>query len=492
MDEQQTEIQEALKFLSSHYLDKRANNKRYVGNTEDKPEVISGLRYNRTGMKQSKFAFVIFENCIFRNVALTGSQFHSVGFHSSPLTGNSFACCDFYDVDIDGKGCMPFSSNNLSLSTFELCKFSDLTFVSSGILNSTFHNCGFTNVVYRSSTLEGSRFINCHFVDCDFGAVNIEFSQFSKASLERVSFPFYQFPYVIGAADIINDDACTISIRIGRRTLPLSEYKTQLQNLVYYFKDKYEYFPMCNLSIAQGKMEEAQEYLLDGISAALQSRDFRMIRYFCQLALQHRMLNGFTRYRILSEMDQFLQRKDIPETQLNYFMTYVGSIRTMLHSAEADSIELHFDIKTNVQRQNGEGVRYVNTLMSELNHELSQRLGQNGYQLAVSNYSPFEIALTVLSAVGSAASIASLVWMTIDEVKERKERHNLTQIDKDAYLDYVDARIENLRLDLLHIQQIYSKKKFSKYIDEVTQQLKTDLEDLYSKDIMIFKVKNTP
>lgn len=490
MDEQQAKIEQALDFLAAHYPDSKVNSNKSVGGSAEQPEVIPGAIYVRTGMKQSRFHYLVYASCVFENVALTGSQFQSVTFQRTALKGNSFACCDFYDVEIDGSGCEPFEANNFSLSNFERCRFSSLQLVSSGMLGSLFHNCSFKNTVFQSSTLEGTSFINSQMIACDFSSVNVEFVRFSRTSLDGVCFPFYQFPYVIGAADYITVSESTVTLRAGEKTLSISEYANQLDNLILFFLDKKEYFPMCNLCIAKGATRDAKQHLLDGVSTALRHHDFRMVRHFCQLALHHDILDEFTRQRILQNMDEFLQSEIIPETQLNYYMTYIGSIRTLLQSGGSNSVALHFNIKTNVLRDDPDGVQYVNTLLNELNKTLSRTNAQNGFQVTVANYSPYEIVIQVLSAVGSAASIASLIWMTIDTLKERHTRQKYLPVDIDVYRGYVDAKIDSLRADLLRLQKEYSKRTYSKYIKEVTQQLKTDLEELYSKDIMIFKIKN--
>lgn len=490
MDGQKTNIGQALEYLASQYPDSKVNNNKSVGATAEQPEVISNMSYVRVGMKQSRFHHVVYNQCRFENVALTGSQFRSVGFHHTLLTGNSFACSDFYDTKIDGKRCAPFEANNFSFSSFERCSFSNLKLVSSGMLSSLFHNCNFENVIFQSSTLEGTRFVNSQLTACDLGSVNVEFVCLSRTSLDGVCFPFYQFPYVIGAADYILASASTIALRAGEKIIPISEYKGQLNNLFLYFLDKHEYFPMCNLCIAQNAIQDAKQYLLDGVSVALRQRDFRMVRYFCQLALHHDILDEFTRQRVLQSMDEFFQSENIPETQLNYYMTHIGNIRTLLHSGSSKSVSLHFNIKTNVHRNDSSGVQYVNTLLSELNETLSHAEGQTGFQVSVSNFSPYEIVVDIISIVGSAASLASLVWMTIDAIKKRHDKDKYVPVDVDTYRNYVDAKIDCLRADLLRLQKEYSQRTFSKYIKEVTQQLKTDLEELYSKDIMIFKVKN--
>lgn len=490
MNEENVKIAQALEYLSTHYPEPRLNSNKYVGSTASKPEVISGISYVRTGMKQSKFSHVIYDSCSFENVALTGSDFRSVTFRNTLFTGNSFACCDFYNAEIDGNRCGPFVANNFSLSNFEHCRFSNIRLVNSGMLSSLFHNCTFDGMTIQSSTLEGTSFINCHMASCDISSVNIEYSHFSRTVLEDVLFPFYQFPYVIGAADYMTAAESGISLRAGDKTLSMAEYREQISRLILYFEDKRQYFPMCNLCIAQNYKQGAKRYLLDGISTALEHCDFRLIRYFCQLALHHNILDEFTRQRILQSMDDFLQSEDIPEAQLNSYMTYVGNIRTLLQSGGARSIALHYNIKTNVSRDDPSGVQYVNDLLTELNQSLSQSELKTGFQVSVANYSPYEIAVTILSAVGSAASIASLIWMTIDAVREHHVKKRMLPVDVETYRNFVDAKVDCLRSDLLRLQKEYSQRTFSKYIKEVTQQLKTDLEELYSKDILIFKVKN--
>lgn len=490
MDEEQRKIKQALNLLAERYPDPKVSSNKSVGGSAEEPEKIQGDAYIRTGMKNSVFQHLIYEDCSFENVALTGSRFRSVTFRKTPLNGNSFACCDFYNVEFDGGGYGLFSANNFSLSSFEGCRFFDLQFASSGMLGSLFHNCCFQNVVFRSSTLEGTSFINSRMTDCDLSSVNVEFTRFAKTALDGTRFPFYQFPYVIGAADYISGGGNSFTLRAGEKYLPVSEYRQQLNNLILYFLDKQEYFPMCNLYIAKGAVWEAKRCLLDGISSALALHDFRMIRYFCQLALHHDILDEFTRQRIIRDLDEFLQTKDIPEPRLNDYMTHVGSIRTMLQSGGSNSVSLHFNIKTNAMRDDSGGLKYINTLLYNLNQALAQSEGQNGFQVTVSNYCPYEIAVTVLSAVGSAASIASLIWMTIDATKEHRAKKDRVEIDMDTYRDYVGAKVDCLRADLLRLQTQYSQRRFSKYIEEVTQQLKTDLEELYSKDIVIFRVKN--
>ena len=63
------------------------------------------------------------------------------------------------------------------------------------------------------------------------------------------------------------------------------------------------------------------------------------------------------------------------------------------------------------------------------------------------------------------------------------------EIDADIQRKYVDERIERMKRDIIQLRKIYSDKELDEHIVEVTQSLKTDLEELYSKDIMIYKIR---
>lgn len=480
-------IAQSIDALSIKYPDSRANSFKSVGGDKEKQLVVTGESYFRKGMKQSKFHFVDFNSCNFDSTALTGSQFHHICFKHTNIYGSSFACCDFYDTFFYGSTYPELRANNFSLSTFEGCSFFDLCFQNSGMLSSLFHNCVFNNVTFKSSTLEGTRFEKCKLTDCDLSSVNVEFVSIANSLLENITFPFYQFPYVIGAANYIMTPEAKIGLSTGEKTVTLSEFKNALDDLILFFADKHEYFPMCNLAIAKGDIASAREFLKDGVKLAMagHNRDFRMVRYFCQLALHHEIMDEQTRCLILDDLNEFLLQKDIPEQQLNYYMTYAGNIRTMLMKGGSESVTVHLEIKTNVDRENVNGVEFVNKLVQDLNEALAQAEGKVGFQVSISNYSPYEIFVEVLTNVGSVASIASIVWATVEASNKHKQKK--AQIE---FRNMVGDRIDDAQNELLKLQSVYSKRKYSNHITEIMQQLKTDVDNLCSNNVKVFKVTN--
>lgn len=498
MNLNQQDLTKALKELNSNYPDLNGNNKKSIGGF-DKQNIIEQI-YRKLSMKRSRFQNLNYTNCDFENVAFSASSFHNVAFIDTSLSGNSFACCNFFDCEFSNG--LPNDSiyvgNNFSQSNFTTCNFEKVTFKSSGFLQSLFFNCQFSKVVFQSNTLEGSCFNGCHFIKFNAGHTNVEFLELLNTRLENATFPFYQFAYIIGASEFLNVDSTKISFAVADKEATFGEYIQQIDNLILYYLDKQEYFPACNLLIAKGKISDAQSVFLNGINLALGTLDFRMIRHFCRLAKRHDLLDEITIYRARKEIENCLFNDTIPPERINDFIINAGEIRKILLSGKSDSVTYNFNIRTNVHKSDKAGIKYVNSLSNELNDVLSQHdFGQLGFQVAVSSHSPYEIIVDVICAAGAIATIAQLVWNIIEKRQLDINSGKVTipedyiPADEEFYTKYIDNRIELCKEQLLNIKSKYSERKINQYIEQVTQQLKTDITDLYSKDIMIFKKNNT-
>lgn len=490
MDKDPVASLRAIKYLSENYYDPQVNNNKTMGANESSIMLIKE-NYRFLSMKQSVFKNIKFESTTFENVALTGSFFDNVTFYNSNLAGSSFANCDFYHTKIYGDY-KEFPANNFSQSNFEECELKDTTILNTGILSALFHNCNFEKITIKGSTIEGTKFVGCHFNNCDFSRVNLDYTFFNRSSFSDTTFPFYQLPYIIGFADFINDETQVVSIRVGEKIIFPKEYREQFDNLIYYFLDKDEYFPACNLCVAKQDFDSAKLFLIDGITKAITTRNFRVISYFCQLGRQHGILNDEIKHKINKAMDEFIRSDGVPESQLNFYLIYIGKIKNILNEGSANSITLNYTINTNISKKNEEGVAFINDMVNDLNVSISSMEGVEGFQISVSNHSPFEIVVQVIGLISNIATIAGSVWKIITSLKNKKEQTKTVRVDNDTYIKYIDARVDQLKEELLRLNKQYNQKTLGKHIKSVTQSLKTDLEELYSKDIMIFKVESKP
>lgn len=480
-------ITEAIKFLSNNYFDKKVNNN-IIMDMQNNIEFSKTVTYEYCSYKKSKFKNICFSKSQFINVALTGSTFENVKFSNSILTGSSLANCSFYNVEFLGDKTI-YESNNISLSNFEKCSINSINFFRTGSLNAYFHDCKLNNVIFSGSTLEGTEFSNCHFKNVDLGNVNLDYTIFFDNYYENVIFPFYQVPYIIGIAHFLRSDNENIKIRVGEKLIKCNEYLNLIEKLKLYYLDKNEFFPICNLNIIDKNFSEAKDNIMNGIKIALEFNDFRMVNNFCQLAKFHGLIDENIKKDILLELDSFINSDIIPESQLNYYLNYISKIKALLNKGSKDSVTLNYVIKTETNKDDKEGIVDINVLLNSLNSELSCLNNIEGYQVTVSNYSPFEIAIHIISAVGSLATVASLVWSIVtSDGKNKNSLNNKTYI-KELGTQYVDERIERAKYELLNVHANISKKKLNAHITAVMQSLKTDIEDFYSKNVMIFEIK---
>lgn len=486
----QEDLAEALSVLEKNYWDPNGNNSKVIGSFDKELEIIHE-RYIRQSMKRSSFKNVAYENCELENNAFTDSCFYSVSFLKSYLVGNGFSCCNFHKTKFVKNYMQPYQGNAFNQSNFICCKFANVEYKGCGFLQALFNNCIFYKAVFTSCTLEGSKFVNCKFNMVDFGNTNVEFIELTHATLSKIILPFYQFAYIIGIADYENYSTSNISLRIGEREFTMDEYKSQINNLILYYLDKSEYFPVCNLQIFNNNTIAAVETLLDGINKALHDLDFRMIRHYCRLAIHHNLLDEVTTRKISRTIESYITEKDVPPERLNDCIIHAGEIQKILLSGNSYNITLSLNIRTNIRKENLQGIEYVNSLCNRLNAGLSQHdFGQKGFQVAISNHSPFEIAVEVIGTVASIATIAQFIWQIIDNHHSNEKTAGYKMIDQQVYRNYVDNRVELCKEQLLQLKKAYSSKKMNKHINEIIQNLKTDLDELYDSDIMIFKKDN--
>ncbi len=497
MNGKKNEIQEAIQFLTSNYPSQTMNNNKSIGG--DRKETLSNEKYIKRSMKRSNIHNIDYLNCTFTNVAFAGSFFREVEFINNMLDGNSFVYCNFVNCNFfnDDKklSCL---ANNFSQSNFTNCVFNKFELSSSGLLQCLFNNCSFECGCLKSSTMEGSRFLGGFMSEYDLSHMNIEFIELSNILLKNVSFPFYQFPYVIGMADYILEKNDTITLYADNLKISMSEYIDQFFKLILFYEDKNEYFPICNLQIALDDLEAAQTSLLKGIDISLEKTDFRMVKYYCRLAQRHNLLDEVTAQRILNRVEDELTKEHLLPEQLNEYITHIGEIRELIKREKRNRVHYNFCIRTNINKNDESGIVYINSLCNSLNTTLSRNPDyHDGFEVAVSNYSPFEIAIDIICAAGSIATIAQLVWNIVEAHKANEKSDakitldGYTPVDSAIYHQLVGTRIDLCKEQLLNIKDKYSERKLNKYIDEITQKLKTDIIELYDKDIMVFKKDNT-
>lgn len=490
MEYDRNKIEIALKTLSKNYPDIKVNNNKSISLMS-----INNQHFQRISMKRSQIKHTNYQQCIFKNVAMNGSSIHKSFFHNCQFIGSNFANSNFFKCEFSSNNGVVYKDSNFSQINFTKCTFSNILFLSSSFLQTLYHQCKFNNVHFKSSTMESCQFLHCDFSNIDAGNANVEYIELLNSTVKNAIFPFYQFAYVIGAADIIKDPFSDIILRAGKKQVKISEYRDNIENLICYYYVKNEYFAICNLYISVNEEILAKQALLDGINLSLRDFNFRMIRHYCKLAKHHNLLDENIINNITCTLDTFLMQEYISVEQLNDCMIHIGEIKRLLLKGNKNNISYILNIKTNIDKENERGIYYVNSLCNELNMALSQnKFDHSGFQVTISNHSPYEIIVEVIGNVANIATIAALIWQIIDKHSNNSNSKiylkNYDIVDKEVYQKYITTRIDLCKERLLNIKNLYSKKKMNDYIEEITQELKTDMLEFYDRDILIFIKKN--
>lgn len=487
---QDPRLKEALKYLAKNYPDFAVSNDASVNGIS-----LSNQKLSRLSKKRNCIHNANVIECDFINIAFTGSHFTNVYIENSHVYEGSLAASDFYHIVAEHGN--TFDGSSFSQSSFTNCKINEARFVGSGFMQAFFNKCTLSHCIFQSSTLENCRFVHCQLSNVDMGGTNVEYVDLLDNEICNAIFPFYQFAYVIGAADLIVQQNDSIYLRVGENTIALSEYIEQIDNLLLYYYDKGNFFPACNLNIAKRDFDNAKEALLSGVNIALEQLDFRMIMHYCRLAQRHDLLDELTRQRIWKKVDSYLTGGDIPPERLNDCIIHSGKIKNIIYSGSRNSVRYMLSIRTNVKRDNTAGTQYVNDLCNRLNNALSVcNENQEGFNVSVSNFSPYEIYIAVVTTVEALAGVAGLVWAIISDNKASKKQNShmadkdLLSVDTELYKDYIDTKINLYKMQLQELNRHYAGKRLDTRIEEITQQLSTDIEELYDQDIMIFKKKN--
>lgn len=487
---QDPRLRDALKYLSENYPDFTVGNDASVNGLS-----LSKQKFSRLSKKRNRIYNVNISKCDFENIAFTGSHFTNVYMENSHVYEGSLAASDFYHIIAEHEN--TFEGSSFSQSNFTSCKINEARFVGSGFMQAFFNKSTLSQCVFQSSTLESCRFEHCKLINVDMGGTNVEYVDLLDNEICNAIFPFYQFAYVIGAADLIAERNNSIFLRAGKNKVDLSEYMEQIDNLLLYYYDKGNFFPACNLSIAKRDFDNAKEMLLSGINIALEQLDFRMIMHYCKLAQRHSLLDEITRQRIWKKVDSYLMVGSIPPERLNDCIIHAGNIKNIIYSGSRNSVCYMMSIRTNVRRDNEAGTQYVNDLCNRINNALSVcGENQDGFNVSVSNFSPYEIYIAVVTTVDALVGIAGLIWAIISDNKASKSKKthmagkDLLSVDAELYKEYIDTKIKLYKMQLQELNHHYARKQLDIRIEEITQKLSTDIEELYDQDVMIFKKEN--
>lgn len=314
--------------------------------------------FRGSSLKRSRAEKTIFQGTSFIEVAGTGCRWTNSIFEHCDFTRSNFDWSNF-----DGSR---FTSRTIS-EDFRTNKFIGSSLVGASIRECELDRCFFrgTNlsqadfslstlehIDIQSCTLEGSTFYRTKLKSLYLNRINIEYCDFSDAEFDDVSLALFQFPYVFGikAQDFTEGrlKVSTSNPRFMNGVIPWEYLLGMTEQLIEFYQQNLEYFPIANLHLASGSKQGFQDNLAIGFRLAAQNGDYRNLKYLAKLADISGQFTSVDKLELYQFVERGVRHAKDANRVLRNFTNHAGGIRSSLLAMEnAGKISVDTIIHTN-------------------------------------------------------------------------------------------------------------------------------------------------
>lgn len=496
-------VKKSLEKLNDLYFDDKVLNNAVSINEEDAPEIKKDVV--SVSAKRNHFEnFTIYNSKIIGS-AFSGSHFNNFTFRDCDIIGNSFVCSNFNKFNIFAFKKLTYKSNNFSQSYFCNCQFDNMHLSQSTWLNSSVKLSQFSNCIFESCTFEGTIFRKCEFKNSLMYSANLDYMVLEDTKLDNVVLPFYQFAYIIGATNYLRDlDNSNIKFKCGEKTVTINEYADCLLDLIHYYYEKRELFPMCNLLVGIGDLENAQKVAIAGIEKALNEKNYRLVKHFCVLGKFTNLLD----YNLISEIKDkincFLIDPQLGIEELNEALIQTAEITALINERATNRTSLQIEVETNIVRGCVDEHEKIEKLISDCIYIIdTPSLQAEGHTVTELSYCPITLLFEIIGTVANLATIGSalqdfFVQIKKDKVKNsreiansiRKKYDNVSMVDVDTRIKLAKSEIEKSMLELKNYKGSKANKKYEDFISNITQKIIGDVENILDKDMLVLRVES--
>lgn len=437
-------VREAMKTLEK-YTNLMQNNNRLFGSGEGKE--LSG-EYKDLSIKRSILINSKAQDVFFNNVALTGSIFSEMGIFNTKIDESNMQYCQFMHNTWKH---IEIHSTNLSYSSFYNSTFDNVLFKGSTVSELLFESCEFKNCIFTASMLENAIFIHCTFQNVEFVNTNIEYMELKNCRFENTCFPMSQIAYVFGLLQNINGNENNIRLYTDSKTITLAKYKELLDSLIVYYSSVFEYFPLTNIYLASGLVDQAYICIIKGIKKAISQRNFRMLKFFCKQAKQGSIFPYDKLRELYVLIEKYVSEETLNIYEQRSFVHNIGEIRSILLDSIDDFPTAKIIMQTNIDSSESDKIlQFIDYIDSTINDCCSLKVSHIEYRhnsdanfIAYISANYLEIVLTIYILLKLSNNIIDTIQKRIISHQEIVlNRLEIKKRKKD--LEKAKSRKENL------------------------------------------------
>lgn len=301
--------------------------------------------------RQSHYIECTFVDSVFDSVGLSGTKFIRCQFKTSDYTGANMSSCSFENVTWigDRNDRLIVKRVSFNRSIFTDCTFENVNFLSSRFMDTVFYNCNFIRCKMRLCALENTSFNECMFDEMDFSTGNMSFSEFSKLRSRNSIFSFHSLNFTFGLLKTLSNspDVNYVYSANSKRIL-YSEYIKMFPEFEMYYIHDGKYFPLVNLYSLQGKKDLAFLAVKEGYRYAVQTKDFRMIKYYSKQIYVNDIFDAALRRKLYNQLQDWLHKAKLSVSENFQFQLEAYDIRKYLLANNYEKPTIYVDLQTNI------------------------------------------------------------------------------------------------------------------------------------------------
>lgn len=437
--------------------------------------------YTGKSIKRSKFNQKSFEGSVFKNTAAAGSVFQSCKFEKCLIANANFQECLFSNARfLNHLNDNAITNSNFNQSLFDGgFSINEVEFQHSVFQKTAFINGTITDTKFYSSTLEDTLFSHVIMNRVLFSDLNIDYAEFNDVQMNDVVLPFSQICFTYGILSYLlttNDAVYITSHQSPDGRMEKDEFLKLLDTLQIYYAGTYDFFPLANIYLAQGKYDLAQTAILSGILSASHEGNFRQIKYFSKLINKYEVFGFHERQKIYDYINSHISFPNLTEGDLYSYLSYKYEIESFLLDNNKNGIATaEISIFTNI---NHTDTKKLGVLLTTLEHIIELgKTEKEEHHITCRHNSDVEFLLKIQDIYDALKIIIPAIYSVVlgslvleEKIRGRKiDKINLRHKEELADLEIEKARIE-LRRSQVSLEHEEMELQHKKQLQELEEQ----------------------
>ena len=313
-------------------------------------ETIIDKDFSTKNIRMSYYKDCIIKNCNFFEAGCAGSVFWGTKFIDCKLDSSKFPSCDFRNCDFIFTENTEVNSIDLNGSFFFEYNYKNIVFNSANFEDIVFKSGSFINVKWHSVSVENALINRSNLTNMRFSSQNFDFLTLENIKANNVVFPFPAMPFVINGLTYIyntNDDIRFTSCGDGIKRISREEYLEQMVYFEDYYLNTDNFFPLANIYVAQGRIENAMMCIQAGLVQSIKSRNFRLLLNFCKILKNNLGFDIQHRKKLYNQILIEINKESLKNIDYEILSSYIPKIKEMLLGTDNEPYII-VDIKTNI------------------------------------------------------------------------------------------------------------------------------------------------